>query len=129
MTHNKHHEDAYFDWRTKTSAFTIPALVFSVLMLVRQLKSQDGDVIGEEVPATTQKIFQLLNQTIETLSLVPSSEQALRLYLQCAEYSAKLLKKPDQCTAGYACSPFLGTPIFSRRETPRSQLQFKAWLS
>ncbi|KAK6938980.1 Vacuolar protein sorting-associated protein 35 [Dillenia turbinata] len=147
--------------------FTIPALVFSALKLVRQLQSQDGDVIGEEVPATPKKIFQLLNQTIEALSSVSSPELALRLYLQCAEaandcdlepvayefftqafilyeeevsdskaqftaihmiigtlqrmnvfgvenrdtlthkatgYSAKLLKKPDQCRAVYACS-------------------------
>ncbi|KAK2982274.1 hypothetical protein RJ640_020826 [Escallonia rubra] len=157
--------------------FTIPPLVFSALKLVRRLQGQDGDVAGEEDPATPKKIFQLLNQTIESLSSVPSPELALRLYLQCAEvklcgnscqkaandcdiepvayefftqafvlyeeevadskaqvtaihliigtlqkmnvfgvenrdtlthkatgYSAKLLKKPDQCRAVYACS-------------------------
>ncbi|CAL5332121.1 unnamed protein product [Camellia sinensis] len=147
--------------------FTAPPLVFSALKLVRQLQGQDGEVDGEEVPATPKKIFQLLNQTIETLSSVQSPELALRLYLQCAEaandsdlepvayefftqafmlyeeevadskaqvtaihliigtlqrmtvfgvenrdtlthkatgYSAKLLKKPDQCRAVYACS-------------------------
>lgn len=147
--------------------FTIPPLVFSALKLVRRLQNQDGDVAGEENPATPRKIFQLLNQTIEALSYVPSPELALRLYLQCAEaandcdlepvayefftqafvlyeeeiadskaqvtaihliigtlqrtnvfgvenrdtlthkatgYSAKLLKKPDQCRAVYACS-------------------------
>lgn len=119
------------------------------------------------MPTTPKEIFQLLNQTIEALSSVPSPELALRLYLQCAEaandcdlehvaydfftqafilyeeeiadsksqvtaihliigslqrmnvfgvenrdtlthkatgYSAKLLKKPDQCRAVYACS-------------------------
>ncbi|THG20746.1 hypothetical protein TEA_003820 [Camellia sinensis var. sinensis] len=147
--------------------FTAPPLVFSALKLVRRLQGQDGEVDGEEVPATPKKIFQLLNQTIETLSSVQSPELALRLYLQCAEaandsdlepvayefftqafmlyeeevadskaqvtaihliigtlqrmtvfgvenrdtlthkatgYSAKLLKKPDQCRAVYACS-------------------------
>ncbi|XP_022871096.1 vacuolar protein sorting-associated protein 35B-like isoform X2 [Olea europaea var. sylvestris] len=138
-----------------------------MLNLVRRLHGQDGDVAGEEVPATPKKIFQLLNQIIEALSVVPAPELALRLYLQCAEaandcdlepvayefftqafvlyeeevadskaqvtaihliigtlqrmnvfgvenrdtlthkatgYSAKLLKKPDQCRAVYACS-------------------------
>eukprot|EP00268_Persea_americana_P018225 TRINITY_DN1902_c0_g1_i3.p1 TRINITY_DN1902_c0_g1~~TRINITY_DN1902_c0_g1_i3.p1 ORF type:complete len:790 (+),score=145.59 TRINITY_DN1902_c0_g1_i3:289-2658(+) len=147
--------------------FTIPPLVFTTLKLVRRLQGQDGDVAGEEVPVTPKKIFQLLHQTIEALSSVPSPELALRLYLQCAEaandcdlepvayefftqafilyeeeiadskaqvtaihliigtlqrmnafgvenrdtlthkatgYSAKLLKKPDQCRAVYACS-------------------------
>ncbi|KAK4600030.1 hypothetical protein RGQ29_009906 [Quercus rubra] len=147
--------------------FTIPPLIFSALRLIRQLQGQDGDVAGEEVPATPKKIFQILNEMIESLSAVPSPELALRLYLQCAEaandcglepvayefftqafvlyeeeiadskaqvtaihliigtlqrlnvfgvenrdtlthkatgYSAKLLKKPDQCRAVYACS-------------------------
>ncbi|KAH9759181.1 vacuolar protein sorting-associated protein 35B [Citrus sinensis] len=151
----------------KRLPFTVPPLVFSALRLVRQLQNQDGDVAGEEEPATPKKIFQLLNQTIETLLSVPSPEMALRLYLQCAEaandcdlepvayefftqafmlyeeeiadskaqvtaihliigtlqrisvfgvenrdtlthkatgYSARLLKKPDQCRAVYACS-------------------------
>ncbi|KAA8537501.1 hypothetical protein F0562_027109 [Nyssa sinensis] len=151
----------------KRLPFTVPSLVFSALKLVRRLQGQDGDVVGEEVPATPKKIFQLLSQTIEALSSVPSPELALRLYLQCAEaandcdlepvayefftqafilyeeevadskaqvtaihliigtlqrmnvfgienrdtlthkatgYSAKLLKKPDQCRAVYACS-------------------------
>ncbi|XP_059638362.1 vacuolar protein sorting-associated protein 35B-like isoform X2 [Cornus florida] len=150
----------------KRLSFTVPPLVFSALKLVRQLQGQDGDVVGEET-VTPKKIFQLLNQTIEALSSVPSPELALRLYLQCAEaandcdlepvayefftqafilyeeevadskaqvtaihliigtlqrmnvfgvenrdtlthkatgYSAKLLKKPDQCRAVYACS-------------------------
>ncbi|KAK7382938.1 hypothetical protein VNO78_28602 [Psophocarpus tetragonolobus] len=147
--------------------FTVPSLIFSALRLIRQLQGQDGDIVGEEVPATPKKIFQLLNEIIEALSSVSSSELALRLYLQCAEaandcdlepvayefftqafvlyeeeiadskaqitaihliigslqrmnvfgvenrdtlthkatgYSAKLLKKPDQCRAVYACS-------------------------
>ncbi|CAI0382568.1 unnamed protein product [Linum tenue] len=147
--------------------FTVPPLVFSALTLIRRLQAQDGDVVGEEVPTTPKAIFQLLNQTIETLAVVPSPELALRLFLQCAEaandcelepvayefftqayvlyeeeiadskaqvtaihliigtlqrmqvfgvenrdtlthkatgYSAKLLKKPDQCRAVYACS-------------------------
>lgn len=151
----------------KRLPFTVPPLVFSALKLVRKLLGQDGDVAGEEVPATPKTIFQLLNQIIEALSVVPSPELALRLYLQCAEasndcdlepvayefftqafvlyeeevadskaqvtaihliigtlqrmnvfgvenrdtlthkatgYSAKLLKKPDQCRAVYACS-------------------------
>ncbi|KAK3231864.1 hypothetical protein Dsin_003745 [Dipteronia sinensis] len=147
--------------------FTIPPLVFSALRLVRRLQSQDGVIAGEEVHATPKKIFQILSETIEVLSSVPSPELALRLYLHCAEaandcdvepvayelftqafilyeeeiahskaqvtaihliigtlqrmkvfgvenrdtlthkatgYSAKLLKKPDQCRAVYACS-------------------------
>ncbi|KAL0016953.1 hypothetical protein SO802_004022 [Lithocarpus litseifolius] len=147
--------------------FTVPPLIFSALRLIRQLQGQDGDVAGEEVPATPKKIFQILNEMIESLSTIPSPELALRLYLQCAEaandcglepvayefftqafvlyeeeiadskaqvtaihlitgtlqrlnvfgvenrdtlthkatgYSAKLLKKPDQCRAVYACS-------------------------
>ncbi|CAN1824601.1 Vacuolar protein sorting-associated protein 35B [Linum perenne] len=151
----------------KRLPFTVPPLVFSALMLIRCLQGQDGDIVGEELPATPKAIFQLLNQTIEALSVVPSPELALRLFLQCAEaandcdlepvayefftqayvlyeeeiadskaqvtaihlmigtlqrmhvfgvenrdtlthkatgYSAKLLKKPDQCRAVYACS-------------------------
>ncbi|XP_030453469.1 vacuolar protein sorting-associated protein 35B isoform X1 [Syzygium oleosum] len=151
----------------KRLPFTVPPLVFSALRLVRRLQSQDGEVVGEELPATPRKLFQLLNQIIEALSSVPFPELALRLYLQCAEaagdcdlepvayefftqafvlyeeevadskaqvtaihliigslqrmsvfgvenrdtlthkatgYSAKLLKKPDQCRAVYACS-------------------------
>ncbi|XP_021902476.1 vacuolar protein sorting-associated protein 35B-like isoform X3 [Carica papaya] len=151
----------------KRLPFTVPSLVFIALRLVRQLQAQDGDLVGGEVPTTPKEIFQLLNQTIEALSSVPSPELALRLYLQCAEaandcdlehvaydfftqafilyeeeiadsksqvtaihliigslqrmnvfgvenrdtlthkatgYSAKLLKKPDQCRAVYACS-------------------------
>ncbi|KAG8632312.1 hypothetical protein MANES_18G011700v8 [Manihot esculenta] len=151
----------------KRLPYTVPPLIFSALRLVRKLLCQDGDAVGEELPATPKKIFQLLNQTIEALSSVPSPELALRLYLQCAEaandcdlepvayefftqafvlyeeeiadskaqvtaihliigtlqrmnvfgvenrdtlthkatgYSAKLLKKPDQCRAVYACS-------------------------
>ncbi|KAK1289588.1 Vacuolar protein sorting-associated protein 35B [Acorus calamus] len=147
--------------------FTVPPLVFSALKLVRRLQGQDGDVTGEEVSVTPKKIFQILHQTIEALSIIPSPELALRLYLQCAEaandcdlepvayefftqafilyeeevadskaqvtaihliigtlqrmnifgvenrdtlthkstgYSAKLLKKPDQCRAVYACA-------------------------
>ncbi|KAH9693458.1 vacuolar protein sorting-associated protein 35B [Citrus sinensis] len=46
----------------KRLLFTVPPLVFSALRLVRQLQNQDGDVAGEEEPATPKKIFQLLNQ-------------------------------------------------------------------
>ncbi|XP_028547378.1 vacuolar protein sorting-associated protein 35B-like, partial [Dendrobium catenatum] len=137
------------------------------LKLVRRLQVHEGDEVGEDVSTTPKKIFQILNQIIEALSTVPSSELSLRLYLQCAEaandcelepvayefftqafilyeeevadskaqvtaihliigtlqrmtvfgvenrdtlthkatgYSAKLLKKPDQCRAIYACS-------------------------
>ncbi|KAL9330440.1 hypothetical protein ACSQ67_000050 [Phaseolus vulgaris] len=120
--------------------FTVPSLIFTALRLIRQLHGQDGDIVGEEVPTTPKKIFQLLNEIIEALSSVSFPELALRLYLQCAEdskaqvtaihliigslqrmnvfgvenrdtlthkatgYSAKLLKKPDQCRAVYACS-------------------------
>ncbi|XP_059459825.1 vacuolar protein sorting-associated protein 35B-like isoform X2 [Corylus avellana] len=155
------------DGGSKRLPFTVPPLIFSALRLIRRLQGQDGDVAGEEVPATPKRIFQILNQTIEALSTVPTPELALRLYLQCAEaandcdlepvayefftqafvlyeeevadskaqvtaihliigtlqrmnvfgvenrdtlthkatgYSAKLLKKPDQCRAVYACS-------------------------
>ncbi|XP_020580939.1 vacuolar protein sorting-associated protein 35B-like isoform X2 [Phalaenopsis equestris] len=151
----------------KRLAFTIPALIFSALKLLRRLQVQDRDMDGDDTRSTTKKIFQILNQTIEALSAVPSPELALRLYLQCAEaandcdlepvayefftqafilyeeevadskaqvtalhliigtlqrmnvfgvenrdtlthkatgYSAKLLKKPDQCSAVYSCS-------------------------
>lgn len=151
----------------KRLAFTVPPLIFSALKLVRRLQAHEADEITEDAAATPKKIFQILNQTIEALSSVPSSELALRLYLQCAEaandcdlepvsyefftqafiiyeeevadskaqvtaihliigtlqrmnvfgvenrdtlthkatgYSAKLLKKPDQCRAVYACS-------------------------
>ncbi|KAL9395494.1 hypothetical protein Peur_009747 [Populus x canadensis] len=147
--------------------FTVPPLIFSALRLVRKLQDQDGNVVGEEEPATPKKVFQLLNETIEALSSLSSPELALRLYVQCAEaandcdlepvayefftqafilyeeevadskaqvtalhliigalqrmnvfgvenrdtlthkatgHSAKLLKKPDQCRAVYACS-------------------------
>ncbi|GMH06564.1 hypothetical protein Nepgr_008404 [Nepenthes gracilis] len=151
----------------KRLPYTVPPLVFSSLKLVRRLQNQDENGAGEEAAATPKKIFQLLNQIIESLSNVPAPELALRLYLQCAEaandcdiepvayefftqayilyeeeitdsraqvtavhliigtlqrmhvfgvenrdtlthkatgYSAKLLKKPDQCRAVYACS-------------------------
>ncbi|GLT44542.1 hypothetical protein SLA2020_184300 [Shorea laevis] len=150
----------------KRLPFTVPPLVFSSLKLVRQLQGQDENPFGD-ASTTPKKIFQLLNQTVETLSNVPAPELALQLYLQCAEaandsdlepvayefftqayilyeeeisdsraqvtatyliigtlqrmhvfgvenrdtlthkatgYSAKLLKKPDQCRAVYACS-------------------------
>ncbi|CAK9156977.1 unnamed protein product [Ilex paraguariensis] len=151
----------------KRLPFTVPPLVFNSLKLVRQLQGQEENVAQEEASATPKKVFQLLNQTIEALSVVPVPELALQLYLQCAEtandcdlepvayefftqayilyeeeisdsraqvtaihliigtlqrmhvfgvenrdtlthkatgYSAKLLKKPDQCRAVYACS-------------------------
>ncbi|GMI97987.1 VPS35 homolog A, ZIG suppressor 3 [Hibiscus trionum] len=151
----------------KRLPFTVPPLVFSSLKLVRQLQGQEENPFGEEESTTPKKIFQLLNQTVETLSNIPAPELALQLYLQCAEaandcdlepvayefftqafilyeeeisdsraqitaihliigtlqrmhvfgvenrdtlthkatgYSAKLLKKPDQCRAVYACS-------------------------
>ncbi|KAK8967762.1 Vacuolar protein sorting-associated protein 35B [Platanthera guangdongensis] len=151
----------------KRLAFTVPPLIFSALKLVRRLQVHEADEIDEDATTTPKKIFQILSQTIEALSSVPSSELALRLYLQCAEtandcdlepvayefltrafilyeeevadskaqvtaihliigtlqrmnafgvenrdtlthkatgYSAKLLKKPDQCRAVYACS-------------------------
>ncbi|XVF62211.1 hypothetical protein PTKIN_Ptkin08bG0199200 [Pterospermum kingtungense] len=151
----------------KRLAFTVPPLVFSSLKLVRQLQGQEENPFGEEESTTPKKIFQLLNQTVETLSNIPAPELALQLYLQCAEaandcdlepvayefftqayilyeeeisdsraqvtaihlmigtlqrthvfgvenrdtlthkatgYSARLLKKPDQCRAVYACS-------------------------
>ncbi|GLT73550.1 hypothetical protein SLA2020_454010, partial [Shorea laevis] len=151
----------------KRLPFTVPALVFSCLKLVRQLQGQEENPFGDDTATTPKKIFQLLNQTIEALLTVPAPELSLRLYLQCAEaandcdlepvayefftqayilyeeeisdskaqvtalhliigtlqrmhvfgvenrdtlthkatgYSAKLLKKPDQCRAVYACS-------------------------
>ncbi|KAF7130372.1 hypothetical protein RHSIM_Rhsim10G0209100 [Rhododendron simsii] len=153
----------------KRLPFTVPPLIFNALKLVRRLQGQEENTAGEEVATTPKKIFQILNQTIEALSLssVPVPELALRLYLECAEaandcdlepvayefftqayilyeeevsdsraqvtaihliigtlqrmhvfgvenrdtlthkatgYSAKLLKKPDQCRAVYACA-------------------------
>ncbi|XAR73750.1 hypothetical protein NMG60_11007822 [Bertholletia excelsa] len=150
---------------SKRLPFTIPPLIFSSLKLVRRLQMQEGD--AKEAEPMSKKIFQLLNQMIESLSIVPVPALALRLYLQCAEaanvcdlepvayefftqayilyeeeisdsreqvtaiylmigtlqrmrvfgienretlthkatgYSAKLLKKPDQCRAVYTCS-------------------------
>ncbi|AQK62287.1 Vacuolar protein sorting-associated protein 35B [Zea mays] len=46
----------------KRLTFTVPSLVFSSLKLVRRLQGQDGDVTGEDVPATPKKIFQILHQ-------------------------------------------------------------------
>ncbi|KAK9990136.1 hypothetical protein SO802_025121 [Lithocarpus litseifolius] len=151
----------------KRLPFTVPPLVFSCLKLVRQLQGQEENPFGDETSTTPKKVFQLLNQTIEALSIVPAPELSLQLYLQCAEaandsdlepvayefftqayilyeeeisdskaqvtaihliigtlqrmhvfgvenrdtlthkatgYSAKLLKKPDQCRAVYASS-------------------------
>lgn len=34
------------------------------LQLVRRLQGQDGDVTGEDVPATPKKIFQILHQVL-----------------------------------------------------------------
>lgn len=151
----------------KRLPFTIPPLIFSTLKLIRRLESQDDSVSKDDDSAMPKKLFQIVTQTIETLSSVPVPELALGLYLQCAEaandcdlepvayefftqayilyeeeitdskaqvttihliigtlqrmhvfgienrdalthkatgYSAKLLKKPDQCRAVYACS-------------------------
>ncbi|KAL8168391.1 hypothetical protein V2J09_009890 [Rumex salicifolius] len=151
----------------KRLTFTVPPLVFSSLKLVRILKNPEQGEAGEETADLLTKIFQLLNQIIENLAMVPAPELSLRLYLLCAEaanncdlepvayefftqayilyeeeisdsraqvtslyliigtlqrmlvfgvenrdtlthkatgYSAKLLKKPDQCRAVYACS-------------------------
>ncbi|KAK1422498.1 hypothetical protein QVD17_25654 [Tagetes erecta] len=46
----------------KRLPFTVPPLVFSALKLIRRLQNHDGDVAGEEDPATPKKFFQLLNQ-------------------------------------------------------------------
>nr|XP_016464945.1 PREDICTED: vacuolar protein sorting-associated protein 35B-like isoform X2 [Nicotiana tabacum]XP_016464946.1 PREDICTED: vacuolar protein sorting-associated protein 35B-like isoform X3 [Nicotiana tabacum] len=146
---------------------TIPPLIFNSLKFVRQLHSHDENAPEDEASAMPEKFFQILNQIIEALSIVPVPELALKLYLECAEaandsglepvayefftqaymlyeeeisdskaqvtaihliigtlqrmhifgvenrdtlthkatgYSAKLLKKPDQCRAVYACS-------------------------
>ncbi|KAL5557482.1 hypothetical protein UlMin_039718 [Ulmus minor] len=151
----------------KRLLFTTPPLVFSTLKLVRRVQGQDENPFGDDSAFSPKKIFQLLNQTIEALLIIPAPELALRLYLQCAEaandcdlepvayefftqayilyeeeisdskaqitalhliigtlqrmhvfgvenrdtlthkatgYSAKLLKKPDQCRAVYACA-------------------------
>ncbi|CAI9755921.1 unnamed protein product [Fraxinus pennsylvanica] len=83
----------------KRLPFTVPPLVFSALKLVRRLQGQDGDVAGEEVPATPKKLFQLMNQIIEALSIVPSPELALRLYLQCAEIESETVEAVLQSTS------------------------------
>ncbi|PHT49951.1 Vacuolar protein sorting-associated protein 35A [Capsicum baccatum] len=151
----------------KRLPFTVPALIFNSLKLVRRLQNQDENAPEEEASTIPKKIFQILNQIIEALSSVPVPELALRLYLECAEaandsdlepvayefftqayilyeeeisdskaqltaiqliigtlqrmhifgvenrdtlthkatgYSAKLLKKPDQCKAVYSCA-------------------------
>lgn len=45
------------------SIWLVPNIVYD-LQLVRRLQGQEGDVVGEEEPATPKKIFQLLNQVI-----------------------------------------------------------------
>ncbi|KAL4562896.1 hypothetical protein LXL04_026927 [Taraxacum kok-saghyz] len=70
----------------KRLPFTIPPLIYNALKLVRRVQSQDENGSEEETSsATPKKIFQLLNQTIEVLSMVPAPDLALRLYLECAE--------------------------------------------
>lgn len=151
----------------KRLPFTVPPLIFNSVKLVRRLQNQDENISEDETFVSPKKIFQILNQIIETLSNIPVPELAMRLYLQCAEaaddcdlepvayefftqayllyeeeisdskaqitaihliigtlqkmhvfgvenrdtlthkatgYSAKLLKKPDQCRAVYACA-------------------------
>uniref|UniRef100_A0A453M4A9 Vacuolar protein sorting-associated protein 35 n=1 Tax=Aegilops tauschii subsp. strangulata TaxID=200361 RepID=A0A453M4A9_AEGTS len=90
----------------KRLPFTVPSLVFSALKLVRRLQGQDGDVTGEEVPATPKKIFQILHQTIEALQCIPCPELSLRLYLQCAEvFLAQLID--SFYTSSYCVTAFL----------------------
>ncbi|AQK62294.1 Vacuolar protein sorting-associated protein 35B [Zea mays] len=133
----------------KRLTFTVPSLVFSSLKLVRRLQGQDGDVTGEDVPATPKKIFQILHQAANDCDLEPVAyeffTQAFILYEEeitdskaqitaihliigtlqrmnifgvenrdtlthkTTGYSAKLLKKPDQCRAVYACSHLFWT--------------------
>ncbi|OEL22789.1 Vacuolar protein sorting-associated protein 35B, partial [Dichanthelium oligosanthes] len=133
----------------KRLTFTAPSLVFSALKLVRRLQGQDGDVTGEDVPATPKKIFQILHQAANDCDLEPVAyeffTQAFILYEEeiadskaqitaihliigtlqrmnifgvenrdtlthkTTGYSAKLLKKPDQCRAVYACSHLFWT--------------------
>jgi cobalamin synthase len=46
------------------SIFICAFCVVFDLQLVRRLQGQDGDVVGEEVPTTPKKIFQIVNQVI-----------------------------------------------------------------
>ncbi|KAE8731398.1 Detected protein of confused Function [Hibiscus syriacus] len=75
----------------KRLPFTVSSLVFTALRLVRQSQGLEGDVVGEDMPVTPKKNFQLLTQITlmvlsdDSLSAVPSPELALRLYLQCVE--------------------------------------------
>lgn len=48
------------------------AILLPGLQLARRLQGQDGDVIGEEVPATPRKIFQISHQVHFHYSLVYS---------------------------------------------------------
>ncbi|GER26249.1 vacuolar protein sorting-associated protein [Striga asiatica] len=86
---------------------TVPPLIFSSLKLVRRLEDRNEGVSGDEASAIPKKIFQLVTQTIDTLSKllgksiglqslynrlapifpgsIPVPELALGLYLQCAE--------------------------------------------
>ncbi|KAJ6999183.1 vacuolar protein sorting-associated protein 35B-like isoform X1 [Populus alba x Populus x berolinensis] len=57
-------KEAYNGWRANTITFTVPPHIFSALRLVRKLQAQDGNVVGEEEPATPKKIFQLLNEAL-----------------------------------------------------------------
>ncbi|KAM7490299.1 hypothetical protein LguiA_033220 [Lonicera macranthoides] len=50
----------FLDWGDL--AFLYSSTSTSLLLLVRQLQGQEGDVAGEKDPATPKKIFQLLNQ-------------------------------------------------------------------
>lgn len=47
----------------------MPTCFFFLLQLVRRLQAQDGDVVGEDVPTTPKKIFQILNQVIFLIRL------------------------------------------------------------
>ncbi|MCD9638481.1 hypothetical protein HAX54_022481 [Datura stramonium] len=94
-------------WRSP--ATSQPCIHVQAQFVKGLLHSHDENAPDEEASAMPKNFFQILNQIIEALSIVPVPELALKLYLECAEdskaqYSAKLLKKPDQCRAVYACS-------------------------
>lgn len=62
---------------------------------MRRLQGQDGDVGGEEAPATPKKIFQLLNQV--TRFTLGNSE--LRLYVLSSWFRETVPLNPDKTFA------------------------------
>ncbi|XP_062077171.1 vacuolar protein sorting-associated protein 35C-like [Humulus lupulus] len=75
---------SHFLFRETVFGIEVNYFILNV-QLVRQLQGQEENPFGDDTATSPKKIFQLLNQTIEALSIIPAPELALRLYLQSAE--------------------------------------------